>query len=1034
MGLLSASITALYARDSSYLRNLPLVPHLSNARTFASGRSVFFGFICLIVILILAYVTNPSEASFRTCLTEQVFRRHLQRLHIEDADDNADIESLNNNSSLTRISDGDGRLYSLPSHKSPKTLTGSNFGHNLRNQGNKPPRVHFTNRSAVSLQTPAHVFRSYGICTIAVTQDIDTASPFVSSQNCSSSNGHTVETAVPVRQMKIRGTWFIGAFGKWWVGGVLEISKEDLLAIAMNGSPPASSQDLYKSQGELKDGRYEIKVLDQSDAFEGLSLSGSTLVNASSSISHSTPTPNGTGKKTRSRASTRSIKQTVTPTSSRGSSPTPSSAPGSQHSPVRVSAPPIGKDVAPAVNRSSRSNSNANSSMPTVDAESKYPPDLTKAMQDITKSQAAVQELREQLSSFQSSAFASQAALRLTLEDHRARKKQEDAVRVELKGRTKTLEESKRNADTRKREADKKLKNAQSAQDSAVNRMHRLKAEIETMKKRVITGEERVKKSEEEAGKMEMEIQDDMEKQKIVSKTMEDSIGALTTQAKQLEETLGKEKDKLSLLKEECDKLKQKQQKQQQEAALLALQAHQSTVQGLHAFGSMENIGLGAVDLQPQGNSTWNGFAPLQAYTHATFPGHSSSFNPFDQLVTLAQPLRRPSDEMGVLIQEPPTASSSRFRSLSLGELSGTSIPFPPLNGPNDMSIASKTGHNGFSPFDVDDRNRVTSLPGNSSFSSLGATAVGLLPTNLVTSMETESPVSLLEPSTKLESRGSSESRWKSSIWPFKSESLSKSTPASTGGNSKRDFDPFDAHRVFGAKHIASAADSLSNVSEIVKASSSPARKWFSKSATVSAASSLDPPSQVISAPESASLASKSRLNPDAKVFSLPKGRSLLSTSLWTQGSGMAMPPPLNVRPTGLHLIPALDDPSSFSSTSSLPIPAAGSPEAAIVKAAPATKPRLRSLFSSPFAPSPAEREALQRALEKNLSHDRISVTSEGSAEGRMPPSPFGIPPPTSSLFDLDEEDGDSGWGSVLKSASERKKRPSGPIVRQTSR
>ncbi|KAG8759919.1 hypothetical protein FRC14_004577 [Serendipita sp. 396] len=545
MGLLSASITALYARDSSYLRNLPLVPHLSNARTFASGRSVFFGFICLIVILILAYVTNPSEASFRTCLTEQVFRRHLQRLHIEDADDNADIESLNNNSSLTRISDGDGRLYSLPSHKSPKTLTGSNFGHNLRNQGNKPPRVHFTNRSAVSLQTPAHVFRSYGICTIAVTQDIDTASPFVSSQNCSSANGHTVETAVPVRQMKIRGTWFIGAFGKWWVGGVLEISKEDLLAIAMNGSPPASSQDLYKSQGELKDGRYEIKVLDQSDAFEGLSLSGSTLVNASSSISHSTPTPNGTGKKTRSRASTRSIKQTVTPTSSRGSSPTPSSAPGSQHSPVRVSAPPIGKDVAPAVNRSSRSNSNANSSMPTVDAESKYPPDLTKAMQDITKSQAAVQELREQLSSFQSSAFASQAALRLTLEDHRARKKQEDAVRVELKGRTKTLEESKRNADTRKREADKKLKNAQSAQDSAVNRMHRLKAEIETMKKRVITGEERVKKSEEEAGKMEMEIQDDMEKQKIVSKTMEDSIGALTTQAKQLEETLGKEKDKL---------------------------------------------------------------------------------------------------------------------------------------------------------------------------------------------------------------------------------------------------------------------------------------------------------------------------------------------------------------------------------------------------------------------------------------------------------------------------------------------------------
>ncbi|KAG8834709.1 hypothetical protein FRC17_007615 [Serendipita sp. 399] len=1024
MGLFSAGLTALYARDPSYLsslQNLPLVPRLSHARTFASGRSVFFGFICLIVILILAYVTNPSEASFRTFLTEQVFRRHLQRLHIEQADENTDIESLNNKSSLTRISDGEGRLYALPSHKA---LTGSNYGHNPRNQVNKPPRFHFTNRSAVSLQTPAHVYRSYGICTIAVTQDIDTASPFVSRQTCPS-DSRTMETSLPMRQVKIRGTWFIGAFGKWWVGGELEISKEDLLAIAVNGNSTVSNQEQQKAQGELKDGRYEIKVLDQSDAFEGkaingmnklnlineigLSLSGSTLVNASTPTSQLINAPNGTGKKTRSRASTRSIKQTVTPTSSRDSSPAPLGAPGIQSSPVKLSAPPI----APAVNRSSRSNSNANS--PAIESDPRHPPDVTKITQEITKSQAAVQELRDQLSSFQSSAFASQAALRLTLEDHRTRKRQEDAMRVELKGRTKVLEESKRNADTRKREADKKLKIAQTAQDSTINRTHRLRTEIEAMKKRMVVGEDRLQRSEDDANKTEAQIQDDMERQKVASKILEDNINALTNQAKQLEETLGQERERLVQLKDECEKLKQIQQKQQQEAALLALQAHQNTIQGLNTYGSMENIGLGGVDPQAQSNSTWNGFNPLQAYTHATYPGHSSVFNPFDQLVTPAQPLRRPSDEMGVLIQEPAVTSSSRFRSLSLGELSTASVPFPTFSPPKD---APTTSHSGFSPFDVDDRNRVTSLPGNSSFSSLSSAVAGLLPANLVDSMETESPVSLIEPPAKLESRNSSESRWRSSIWPFKSETLSKSTAAPAVGSSKRDFDPFDA-----PKHTSGVADGTSSVPDVIKPSPSVTRKWFSKSATVSLVNPLDPPTQVISAPEAASLASKSRLNPDAKVFSLPKGRSLLSTSLWTQGAGMAMPPPLNVRPTGLHLIPALDDPSSLSSTGSLPLSTAGLTDPMIAKATPATKPRFRSLFSSPFAPSPAEREALQRALEKNLSHDRISVASDGSAEGRMPPSPFGLPPPGASLFDVDEEEGDSGWGSVLKSLSEKKKK-----------
>jgi hypothetical protein len=56
MGLLSASLTALFIRDSSYLSSLPSLPtfpHLPDPRALVSGRIVFFGLVCLVVVLIL---------------------------------------------------------------------------------------------------------------------------------------------------------------------------------------------------------------------------------------------------------------------------------------------------------------------------------------------------------------------------------------------------------------------------------------------------------------------------------------------------------------------------------------------------------------------------------------------------------------------------------------------------------------------------------------------------------------------------------------------------------------------------------------------------------------------------------------------------------------------------------------------------------------------------------------------------------------------------------------------------------------------
>jgi hypothetical protein len=652
-------------------------------------------------------------------------------------------------------------------------------------------------------------------------------------------------------------------------------------------------------------------------------------------------------------------------------------------------------------------------------------------MQEISKSQVAVQEMRDHLSAFQSQAFASQAALRLTLEEYRSRKKQEDAARSDLKSRTKILEESKRHADTGRRDAEKQLKAAQAARDSTSNRMQRLAGEIEAMKKRMGSGEEKVKKSKQDTGRSEVEHIYEMEKKRGEARALEESVSVLGAKAKELEDAVATEKERMTELKEEVERRKQAHRQQQQAALALVLQMQQQRSGTLgNGFVSMEDVDIGPAEQQPQTN--WTDLPTVQNHTLNFNPSHahmlSNPFNPFRPSNPYVNNHRRPSGEM-VSVTEDSTsaAASARMRSFSLGEPT-RSVEVQPSLSPGDA---------GFSPFDADDRDQVMALQSNRSFSSLNVTATSLLPANLVNSIETESPVSMHTPSAALsDSRGVTESRWRANMWPFKSDHLSKSTPASSSVT-RREFDPFDAQRA-PFKSSTASLEQTASLPEEPKSQTALARKWFSKSTTPSPiVDGSEPPAQVISAPESTTAASKSRLNPDAKVFSLPKGRNLLSSALWTP-VGVTMQPVTNIRPAPLHMLPS-SEMSSFSSTSSLPIPTPASMATTTATAAPASKLRFRGLFSSPFAPSPAEREALQRALEKNLSHDRISVTSEGSGEGtsmRLPPSQFGLPQPGASLFDLDEEDvdADASWGKVLKSVKARKGSIGESIARQTTR
>lgn len=139
-----------------------------------------------------AYLTNPTENSFRAYLTEQSFRHHLSRL-----DDNAD----DNNLRIDHI-----RSLTTPKNNSPSSASSSIFA------SENWPSFHFANRASISLRTPKHVFHSFGIFTIAT---------ILPSTKASERESHNA---------MISDSWYIGAFGRWWGCGVFEDWYQDVIA------------------------------------------------------------------------------------------------------------------------------------------------------------------------------------------------------------------------------------------------------------------------------------------------------------------------------------------------------------------------------------------------------------------------------------------------------------------------------------------------------------------------------------------------------------------------------------------------------------------------------------------------------------------------------------------------------------------------------------------------------------------------------------------------------------------------------------
>ena len=187
--------------------------------------------------LFLAYLSNPSEISFRSYLTEQSFRHHLSRLDDPADPDHADSENSKAN-------------YRSSSNQSFP----SSFG--LLESG--PSSFHFSNRAAIALRTPRHAFHSFGFFTIAAVIPNQKANPPSRETSSAVSSSHNTAGTSDHDLFPLKETWFVGAFGRWWKGGVVDP------AWSAHPSPHAKGDEEGWSSGILS-----IKALDRLEDFNG---------------------------------------------------------------------------------------------------------------------------------------------------------------------------------------------------------------------------------------------------------------------------------------------------------------------------------------------------------------------------------------------------------------------------------------------------------------------------------------------------------------------------------------------------------------------------------------------------------------------------------------------------------------------------------------------------------------------------------------------------------------------------------------------
>lgn len=575
---------------------------------------------------------------------------------------------------------------------------------------------------------------------------------------------------------------------------------------------------------------------------------------------------------------------------------------------------------------------------------------MAELTQKINQTRALNLELRNQLSDHTNSATAADAALSAELSGIREAKRIEDVSRGELKARTKTLEDGRRAAEAGKRDAERRLRATQKAKAEAGTRIEKLAEEIRGLEAQVQEDQMAVETAGEAAAQEELEIRAQVKRCKREVTVAEEVVTALNVRVRELEESVERERIALATARENAEVLRREQQNLK------------------HNF------------ILKRSQDPWEAIFTSKPSLATSVPDSGIGYESLDPFPT---PLEKGSDRDRDRGSSGTMSSNSSPHLHSPGAILPVSVGFgapsqlQPVGTPEALARRAK----GYSIFDED----LATLPLSSNFlpfrDSDADTNVNhtltLLPNSLeqspddlpgsATVRETGTTDELLSKSFQSDNDAFLERDW--------SRRLSVPEATSAVGSSALDHvfpgdesveavdlyglsprrrltsDPMDAQRVWSSRTSSELLTSPINVVPPPEART----RWWWPGADKERRSTTDGNEQ------------RKGLNPDAKVFNFSRK-------------------PL----FGVPPLAPLD--SLNPSASSLQVSAAANGNgdgtgATATAASGSTSGFLSGLAMRAFAPSPEEREALQRALggSTNGSLERLPSLSE---VGNMPSSP----------------------------------------------
>ncbi|CAD6582467.1 MAG: hypothetical protein CYPHOPRED_002043 [Cyphobasidiales sp. Tagirdzhanova-0007] len=158
--------------------------------------------------------------------------------------------------------------------------------------------------------------------------------------------------------------------------------------------------------------------------------------------------------------------------------------------------------------------------------------------------------LQNQLDDLRSTSEATQSRLQSELEDLRSRRLDEDAVRMELKSRTRSLEEAKRSAEQERQEAERKLISARATKKAIEDRVGKARSELSKLEKRERESEEKSRKAQKDREDRLVKLKEQVKQSEGLLKKEVEATERIADRVEQLESEIEDRKNDLQGLRE----------------------------------------------------------------------------------------------------------------------------------------------------------------------------------------------------------------------------------------------------------------------------------------------------------------------------------------------------------------------------------------------------------------------------------------------------------------------------------------------------